>query len=317
VTAFFVTGASGFVGRHLLRALGAAGASQVLCLTRNPRGLSALEAWNEGWECISGDLLDPASYAARIPAGGCVVHLAAAVGKRPERDYVRVNVDGTRTLLETAAAAGAAHFVFASTIATTYPDLAQYPYARSKRDAEDLVRAGNLPYTVLRPTIVLGAGSYTLAALQRMALRPRPIVPGTGRVEVQPVSVDDVARVLVRAAVDRWPGETIDVGGPEVVSMERLLALIREAHELPPRAPIHIPLRAIRQFLALIEPLLGSMLPVTAGQLAAFAYSSRAAESPRMSALVPGLTPLRAMLAGAAADSRRDDAQPRASAETR
>ncbi len=312
-----MTGASGFVGRHLLRALDAAGASQVLCLTRNAGGLAALEAWNDGWECISGDLLDPASYAARIPAGGCVVHLAAAVGKRPGRDYERVNVDGTRVLLETAAAAGAAHFVFASTIATTYPDLARYPYARSKRDAEDLVRAGSLPFTVLRPTIVLSEGSYALAALRRMALRRRPIVPGSGRVEVQPVSVNDVARVFFRAAVDRWPGETVDVGGPEVVSMERLLALIREAHELPPRAPIHVPIRAIRQFLALIEPLLGFMLPVTAGQLAAFAFPSRAAESPRMSALLPGLTPLRGMLGGAAADTRRDDAQPRAPAESR
>ncbi len=310
MTAFFVTGASGFLGRHLLPALGAADPSHVRCLTRDPRGLTSLEGWNARWECIAGDLLDPATYATHIPSGGCVVHLAAAVGKRPGREYLRVNVDGSRILLEAAAAAGAAHVVFVSTIATTYPALARYPYARSKRLAEDLVRAADLPFTILRPTIVLGAGSYTLAALQRMALRRHPVMLGTGLVEVQPVSVDDVARVIVQASVERWPGETIDVGGPEVVTMERLLALIREMYGFPARTAIHIPLGAIRGVLAAMEPLLGSVLPVTAGQLAAFAYSSRAAESPRMARLLPGLAPLSTMLGGAAADTRGSAGRP-------
>ena len=297
MTALFVTGASGFIGRHVLTALRQSRMSDVRCLTRRPAMLTTLPEWDPSWECIPGDLLDTRSYAGALAPGSTVLHLAGAVGKCRPADFRRFNVEATRSLRDACTAAGCAHFVYVSSIAATYPDVRSNYYARSKRDAERLVREGVLAFTILRPTVVFGPHSAASDAMRRLALLPFPVVFGSGQVEVQPVDVDDLAAVIAAAAREQWSGETVDVGGPETLTLEHLLALIRAAGGRSPRRPLHVPLEPLRLLLVLLEPLLHSALPVTAGQLAAFAFSSRATPSARLVPYAGQMRDVRSMIA--------------------
>lgn len=295
----FVTGASGFLGRQVLAALHDCGATDVRCLTRRPAVLQRDVAWRREWRTIEGSIHDAERYAEAIPTGAVVVHLAARTGKAPAKRFFEDNVVGTSRVLDAAAGRRASLVVHVSSIAATYPDLARYPYGMSKREAEARVRSSGLPFCMLRPTMIFGRGSANLVALRRLATLPRPVLFGSGDVAVQPIAVGDMARVIVRAASEGWVGETIDVGGPDVVTMTTLFELLREEAGRPPRRPVRLPLAPIRALLALAEPVLLPLLPFTAGQLSVFAYPSRAAPSARLGPLLPGMQGLRPMLAEA------------------
>jgi NADH dehydrogenase len=127
---------------------------------------------------------------------------------------------------------------------------------------------------------VLGRGAPLWQELCRLA-RPR-VTPlfGGGRATVQPVAVEDVVECLL--AWLREGGlarETIDVGGPEILSFRDLLARVRRALRGSDAGMIRVPWRASQAVLGLLEPLFLERLPWTAGQLYAFRYDGTALPS--------------------------------------
>jgi nucleoside-diphosphate-sugar epimerase len=171
-----VTGASGFVGRTLLPVLGQAG-YEVAALVRSE---SAEQALTAGARPIRGDITDAASLHAACSGVAAVVHLAAHVRDWGSRDeFYRINVEGTRNLLEAARAAGVRKFVHVSTEAVlldgtplvnadeTRP-IPEHPiglYPWSKALAEKEVRGANGPNfetMVVRPRLIWGKGDTTL-----------------------------------------------------------------------------------------------------------------------------------------------------------
>ncbi len=246
---------------------------------------------------VSGDLYNPESYRASLRGVGCVIHLAALTGRGSEREFERSNVEGTRALLSACAAEGVARFVYVSTIAAAYPELESYPYARTKRDAEDVVRDSSLAWTILRPTVVLGAGSAVFAKLRSLAAAPVMVVPGKGEVMTQPVHVDDLARLMVAVAVEGLGrGETIDVGGPERSSMFGLLRAIRAQVRGGGDAVIRVPLAPMVFAARASSRILGAMAPVGPGQLSAFRFPSVAAAHPVTDALNGGFASIPEMI---------------------
>ena len=272
-------------------------ATEVVALTRHPARLRTLPEWNARWSAVEGDLASLSSVQASMPAGCTVLHLAGAVGKQRAATFMRDNVEGTRRVLEASVVARASHLVLVSSIAAAYPDRSWSPYAESKHAAETLVRAGGVPWLVLRPTMVFGDGSANQESLSRLATLPLPVLFGTGKVGVQPVDVDDLAAVVLRAVHERWTGATIEVGGPDVLTLETLYDVIREARALSRRGPIHVPLAPVRWLLSLVEPALIGLLPFSAGQLAAFAFPSCARPDPHLRSPVHSMKGIRAMVA--------------------
>jgi hypothetical protein len=190
-------------------------------------------------------------------------------------------------MLAAAAEAGVPRFVHVSTIAVTYPEKRHYPYARSKAEAERLVRASGLDWAILRPTIVLGPGSPLAPLLASLA--DAPVLPlfGGGRARIQPVHADDVALAL--AALAEQPalgGRTIDFGGRDVATFDAFLTALRVARKGRPGPRLPVPLGPLVGLLGALEPALGGVLPVTAGQFYAFRHDGVArddadAEPPR------------------------------------
>jgi dihydroflavonol-4-reductase len=202
-----VTGATGFLGGALARRLAADGA-RVRGLARNPAKAEALRA--HGVEVVLGDLSDPDSL--RRAAEGClsVFHCAAAFGSYAEQHAV--NVEGTRHMVQAAATAGVEHFVHVSSAAVygyrcggdvtedTAPMPGADPYAITKLEAEQIVRQSGIPYTILRPGMIYGAGSpnWTGKLFRLGRIKPTPFI-GAGHGSCFPVHVDDVIDHLIHA----------------------------------------------------------------------------------------------------------------------
>jgi nucleoside-diphosphate-sugar epimerase len=292
-----LTGASGFIGRRVTAQLASAGANDVTLLLRDPTRL-AQEALPSSWRLVRADLSSDTIPPGALVPGAVVLHLAAATGTANAAQMQRLNVDATGRLLAAAKAAGARHFVFVSSVSAGYPDQRWAEYPQSKARAERLVAAAGVPYTIVRPTMVFGPGSPNQQGLEKLATLAVPLLPGQGDVRAQPIHVDDIAKVLLYvAALPAAVQGHVTVGGPSVLTMRNLFAAIRHARGLAARAPITLPLGALRSSLALLGALAGALLPVSAGQFVVFANDAVAQPAPRGITLPAAQVSLEAMLA--------------------
>lgn len=269
----FLTGASGFLGRCLLSQLAAANFEAITCLSRSAP--AADSPAHVQW--LRGSLADTAAYASALAASDCIIHLAAATGKLPPKEYFAVNGEGTRRLVEQCKLAGVRNLLFVSSIAAGFPDQARYYYAQSKLQAEEIVRSSGLRFCIARPTMIFGPGSPVLAGLARLAALPVVPVFGNGRTPVQPIAAKDLAELLVRIVDnDLFRGETFDLGGPDVITIEELLRKIRVQLRSAGGKTLHLPLGMLLPALTLLEILAYPLLPITVGQLATFRFDGTA-----------------------------------------
>jgi uncharacterized protein YbjT (DUF2867 family) len=180
-----ITGGTGFVGEHLLRLAVAAG-HQVRALTRTPRRGENGIIW------IEGALDRPDSLARLVDGAGAVIHVAGLInGSRAA--FHAVNAGGTAAMVEAAASAGVRRFVHVSTLAAREPDLSDY--GGSKAEAERIVAASGLDWTMIRPPAVFGPGDRETLELFRMAKRGLVALPPKGRFSV--VHVEDLCRLIL------------------------------------------------------------------------------------------------------------------------
>ncbi len=270
----FVTGGTGFVGRAVVPRLERGGWS-VVALARRPPADPGTTRW------VAGDLLDDAGYAEALAGCDTVVHLAALTGQAARDEYFRVNREGTERLLGAAKEAGVRRFLHVSTIAASYPKLDAYPYAQSKLESEERVRASGLGALVVRPTIVLGRDAPAWAALASLAKAPVMPVFGSGEVTIQPIDVDDLADLVVAlAAGDTWDGSCVDLGGPEALTMEQMLRRMRARLRGSEARVLHVPVRPLVGALSLWERMPLPSLPAGAGQFYVFMHPSPARPHP-------------------------------------
>jgi len=238
-----VTGATGFIGSKLVRALRTEGWT-VRALVRP--GRAAAFAPEDGIEACVGDLDDPASLQRSCRGIDAVVHTAGALGKWgvPEASLRRINVGGTAALLEASREARVRHLVHLSAGGVsgpmppvpadeTYPCRPRTPYERTKLEAERLAlefhRRHRLPLTILRPTFTYGPGDRHKLPIFRAVQKGKIVLVGSGNSLIHPVFVDDVVRGI-RCALDReGTGRTYILGGPRPVSKRELLDAIAEA----------------------------------------------------------------------------------------
>lgn len=314
--ALFLTGATGFVGRRVLAALApAAGGGierEVRALVRGDA--SRLEPTFA--RVVAGELDRPEAWAGALEGCEVVLHLAALTGRARAREHLRVAAEGTRRLVEAARLAGVRRLVHVSTVAVRYPDLAGYPYARAKDQAERIVVNSGLAHVVVRPTIVLGPGAAAwgpLAALARLPLLP---LPGGGRARIQPIDVDDLARALVLLVEDEsHDGTILELGGPERLSFGDFLRRAHRAQRAAEPRALPVPVRPAVALLALWERAGLPLPPVTAGQLMAFVHDSDARPNALQERLAPGMLDVEGMLARMLAADRERAASAGAVAE--
>lgn len=242
-----VTGASGFLGRAVVRALQERG-EQVRTFQRRPSGVP-------GADDVLGSVTDAAASARAVDAVDGVVHLAARVSLAGDpAEFERVNVGGTATLLDAAERAGVARFVQVSSPSVAHagdslvgvgagpadPARARGEYARTKAAAELLAlgRDGTMPVVAVRPHLVWGPGDTQLVerVLDR-ARRGRLPLLGHGAALIDSTYVDNAADGIV-AAYERAPqvhgrAYVLTNGEPRTVA-DLLAGICRAAGVRPP-----------------------------------------------------------------------------------
>jgi uncharacterized protein YbjT (DUF2867 family) len=229
-----LTGATGLVGRSVLRRLAASG-RPVRCLVRDPRRLGADRV---RVQIALGDLADPQSFRNALRGVDTVVHLAATIRDQPRGSIEELNGIATWRMVEAAGRAGVRRFVFFSALGACAHDRTRL--LRSKALAEQAVRDGPVESVIFAPSLIYAPGDPWLTLLSRLALLPVMPISGRGRAVYQPIWAEDVARCVCRvlepdggprgataAFVAAGGAGTIryELAGPDVLSHEAIVRL--------------------------------------------------------------------------------------------
>ena len=247
-----VTGATGFVGRHLVRRLCSAGQT-VRCLLRpGSPGLEWLHA--QPVEIVTGHLVEAGAVAAACQGIRKIVHLAAPIHEGRDAVAARVDREGVALLIAGARAAGIERVLMVSPLGTG--SSSALPFLRSRGYAEELLRGSGVPFVILQSSLMFGLGdrliSGTVRLLQRMGL---VLIPGTGKTMLQPIWVGDVVSCLLRSldgeeVLDR----TIPIGGPQHLTYEEIVDQVARMLNIP-RIKVHLSRRAAAWVSRLLEGL--------------------------------------------------------------
>lgn len=207
-----VTGATGFVGEHLVRRLRSAG-HVVRALTR--RDMAHESDPNLVW--IRGDLGSEKALAKLVSGAEVTVHVAGAIKALSRSSFFASNRDGTRALIDAAVRARVPRFVLVSSLAAREPALS--PYAASKRAAELVLTdyEDNIETVILRPSAIYGPGDRETVRLFQMAANGFVACPGSADARFSLIHVGDVVTAIqacCEQAQSKRPLE-IDDGTPD------------------------------------------------------------------------------------------------------
>lgn len=239
----FVTGANGFTGSHLVRKLVTAGVP-VRALVRHSSNTEVLSGLDV--ELVHGDLAEASSLKGHLDGIGTVYHVAAAYRQEgiPKQQFFKVNVEGTRNLLEEARRAGVNRFVHCSTVGVqgeirNPPATEEAPYnpgdwyQESKMEGEILAKKffaeDGLPGVVVRPVGIYGPGDSRFLKLFKFINNGKFRMLGSGDVLYHLTYVEDLVDGIIlcgerKAAV----GETFTIGGPQYLPLRELVQLIAD-----------------------------------------------------------------------------------------
>ena len=265
-TTVLVTGADGFVGRHLVPYLAAQGYKVIAA----SRAMTAFEGQNTVAVPLP-DLARPVDWQPLLELCDVVVHLAGIAHQFSNDDlYDRVNHQATASLARAASRCGTAHLIFVSSIAaqsgsSSDRDLSEEDvpapsngYGRSKLAAELAVHAAGVPFTILRPVVIYGDGEKgNFATVRRISRLPIPLPFAALTARRSVLSIENFKSAI--ATVLKNPqarGETFIVSDPMAVTVGDLIVRHRMNLGKPPRL-IAVPERWIKWSLKVIG--LGSM----------------------------------------------------------
>lgn len=218
-------GGGGFLGRYVAQELLAAGA-RVRIAQRDPREALFLKPLGGlgQTQFVAVDVRKPETVARAVAGADAVVNLVGTLSG----DFHGLQTVGARTVAQAAAAAGVGSLVHISAIGAD-PE-SPSAYARSKGEGEAAVRAAFPGATILRPSIVFGREDQFVNRFAGM-IASMPVVPVLrGSTKFQPVYVVDVAQAVVAAlGGDSARGKTLELGGPDILSMGALIRWIAGA----------------------------------------------------------------------------------------
>jgi uncharacterized protein YbjT (DUF2867 family) len=256
-----ITGATGFVGRHVVAALESDEPPfQIRAIVRD-RSHASSELPPTVVDVREADVTRPETLRGAFDGMDAVVHLVAIPTER-HGSFTRVNAEGTRAVVAEAERAGVTRFVHLSAIGAS-PD-SPYPFLRTKGEGQAAVEASRIPHVVLRPSILFGQGDDFFPRL-RFSLRfPVVPLPGGGTARFQPLHVADLARA-VRAALRGPMTGTYEIGGPDPATYRQMLEeTMRAYRKKRPTMPLPVSLMKPAAFLferTMADP------PVTVRQL--------------------------------------------------
>ena len=245
-----LTGATGYIGRRLLRELEAA-AGRVRCLARQPARVAPTVA---ATEVMSGDCLDPASLQAAMAGVDQAFYLVHSMTRGA--GFAAVDREAATNFGRAASRAGVRRIIYLGGLADDTRSLSTH--LKSRLETGEALRESGVPVVEFRASVVIGAGSLSFEMIRGLAERlPAMICPQWIDTRTQPIAIDDVLAYL-RAALDLPEGRegVFEIGGPDVVSyadMIREYSRLRGLRRVLVPVPVLTP-RLSGLWLGLVTP---------------------------------------------------------------
>jgi uncharacterized protein YbjT (DUF2867 family) len=240
-----VTGASGFVGSHLARALSEAG-HQVVAMTRHP------ESYEGAGEPVYGDVSDPASLATVLAGTEAAYYLVHSL---ESADFVKKDAVAARGFGHAAAEARLDRIIYLGGLGRDDQQLSDH--LRSRREVETLLGSAGVPVTVLRAAIIIGHQSISWEITRQLVANlPAMVVPRWATTRTQPIALSDVLRYLVGVLEpEAAKGRVFEIGGPDVLTYAEMMRRVASLHHHRPLPMLPVPLltpRLSSYWLALV-----------------------------------------------------------------
>lgn len=222
-----LTGANGFIGSNLARALVDAG-HQVKPASRS-HGIDF---------CRMGA---PADWLPHLEEVDAVINSVGIIGEKGSQRFVPLHTTAPSALFHACSLMGIRRVIQISALGADETAFSQYHL--SKRAADDCLRSLDLDWFVLRPSLIYGKGGKSAKLFMRLASLPLIPVIGDGRQGVQPVHISDVVETVVKSLTSNGCRQTLDILGKETISFADWLQWMRRAQGLPQAGLLHIPFR--------------------------------------------------------------------------
>lgn len=262
-----VFGGSGFVGRHVVRALARDG-WRVRVAVRRPDLAGHVQPMGAVGQVmpVQANLRYPDSVKAAVQGADAVVNLVGILAKSGAQTFETVHVKGAEAVAEAAKAAGARRLVHVSAIGAS--PRSKSSYGRTKAMGERAALKAFPDAVILQPSLIFGPEDDLFNRFAEMAAKS-PLLPliGGGRTRFQPVYVGDVARAVANVCAGAGePGGIYELGGPEVVSFRQILDKVQEWTGRK-RGYVSLPFGVAKFAAMLTAPLPNSMRPLTVDQV--------------------------------------------------
>ncbi|MEO8778487.1 MAG: complex I NDUFA9 subunit family protein [Rhodanobacter sp.] len=247
-----ILGGTGFVGSHLVRRLAAAG-HRIVLLSRN-RERRRLLGVLPGVSVRSADIYDDAALRQHFEGADGVINLVGILNPSGAQTFQRVHVELTRRVIAACESAGVARLHQMSSLKAGQ---GLSNYLKSRGEAETLVKASALDWTIYQPSVIFGAGDGLVSRFARL-LRLMPVLPlARARSRMAPTWVGDVADAIARCVGDPQLSRrrSFELYGPEVLTLGEIVQRIRAG------AGLRTPIIALPDSLGRLQAQVAEWLP--------------------------------------------------------
>ena len=258
----FIAGASGFVGGHLIDALLKNG-HKLRCLARSEKAGKSLR--EKGIDVFSGDITIPETLEGALDGVDFVIHLVGIIEEKGSSTFKSVHVEGTRNLIAEAKRAGVKHFFYQSALGADKSSWSGY--LRTKAEAEEIVASSGIPFTIFRPSLIIGKwDGFTKKLRDLIKISPVIPIPGDGKSKLQPLYINDWVSCMLKALAspDSFKG-IFEIGGPQQLTYNEIVKDLADVMKSK-KTITHIPM-GLMKLGALIAEKTIPFLPVSSEQL--------------------------------------------------